>query len=366
MSENFKKVIAYINCENEENEKVIRDARNYENNGADCLFIYNATENEEERESVLALVSDVVRRVDIPVMIGCRISCFEDIKKAFCTGAGYVVLRYDDVCGNDLIKQGCERFGRDAIVLEVNLSQDEKTDFFGDEVMKAADYFGTLLFKHVDVSEKLKKVISGMKVPVIIRDSLIRNDMETLISIDNVSAVATNFYAGKKLPSEDLYTDGMELPAGKDIMKIKRNLKSSGVNVDIFESRLSFADLEKNSDGLVPCIVPDEENDELDINSEDDFEVSENEDYNTNQESIENNYQEESFTQKRIEKRQEEKNKLIGDKKARESNSKKPNTNPYNKERQKQNSPLANNTEEKKTPSPLQKPLEKKKDNKSF
>lgn len=263
MSENFKKVIAYINCENEENEKVIRDARNYENNGADCLFIYNATENEEERESVLALVSDVVRRVDIPVMIGCRISCFEDIKKAFCTGAGYVVLRYDDVCGNDLIKQGCERFGRDAIVLEVNLSQDEKTDFFGDEVMKAADYFGTLLFKHVDVSEKLKKVISGMKVPVIIRDSLIRNDMETLISIDNVSAVATNFYAGKKLPSEDLYTDGMELPAGKDIMKVKRNLKSSGVNVDIFESRLSFADLEKNSDGLVPCIVQDYKNDEV-------------------------------------------------------------------------------------------------------
>lgn len=263
MSEGFKKIISYINCENEQPEKVIREARSYENNGADALFLYSHTENESERENVLTLIKEVVRRVDIPVMAGCRVRSFEDIKKAYYTGAKQVVVCYDDVCDNELLKQGSERFGREAMVLEVNLEAEAMTGFFYDEQLKKAEYYGMLLFKHVDVSEKLKGIIAEQPIPVIIRDSLIRNDMETLISMENVCGVATNFYSEKSLPSENLYSDGEAVPAGKDIMKVKRNLKTSGVNVDIFESSLSFADLEKNSAGLVPCIVQDYRNDEV-------------------------------------------------------------------------------------------------------
>lgn len=263
MSEGYRKIIPYVNCENEHTEKVIRQARSYENNGADALFLYSHTESEEERESFLALVKEVVRRVDIPVMAGCRVKRFEDIKKAFYTGAKHVVVSYEDVCGSDLLKQGCERFGKDAMVLEVNLAPEALSGYFEDSAVNRADYFGMLLFKHVDVSEKLKNSIMSQKVPVIIRDSLIRNDMETLISMDNVFGVATNFYAEKTLPSDNLYTDGEDIPAGRDIMKVKRNLKSEGISVDIFESSLSFADLAKNSDGMVPCIVQDYRNDEV-------------------------------------------------------------------------------------------------------
>ena len=116
------------------------------------------------------------------------------------------------------------------------------------------------MFKHVDVSEKLKRQVLDIKLPVIIRDSLIRNDILSLISIDGVEGVATNFYASKALPSDTPFTDGPSTQAGNGIMLVKRNLKGDGIDVNTFDSKLQFSDLKKNSDGMVPVIVQDYRN----------------------------------------------------------------------------------------------------------
>lgn len=259
----MKKIITYINCENETIENCVNTCREYENNGADELFIYSAAESDEEHENLLALVKEVVRRVDIPVMIGIRVKRFEDIKKAFYTGAKSVVLRYSDIKGNDLIKQGCERFGRDSIIIEVNMDPETATDVFSDKDIFESEYYGGVLFKHVVISEKLKKTIKEMKVPVIIRDSLIRNDILSLISIENVSGVATNFYVSKALPSDVPFVDGPSTQAGAGIMQVKRSLKEDGIEVNTFDSKLKYSDLKKNSDGMVPVIVQDYRNNEV-------------------------------------------------------------------------------------------------------
>ena len=259
----MKKIITYINCENETLESCVNASREYENNGADELFIYNTSESEEERESLLELVKEVVRRVDIPVMIGTRVKRFEDIKKAFYTGAKSVVLQYRDIEGTDLIKQGCERFGKDSIIIEVNMDPETGKDVFGDKDIFDSEYYGGILMKHVVLSEKLKKLISEMKVPVMIRDSLIRNDILSLISLDNVSGIATNYYSQKSLPTETPFIDAETIMAGSGIMKVKRNLKADGVDVNTFDSKLQFSDLKKNSDGMVPVIVQDYRNNEV-------------------------------------------------------------------------------------------------------
>ena len=259
----MKRIITYINCENEPMENVVKSSREYENNGSDELFIYSAAESEKEIESLLATVKEVVRRVDIPVMIGTRVKRFEDIKKAFYTGAQSVVLQYRDIKGTDLIKQGCERFGKDSIIIEVNMDPETATDVFADKDIFDSEYYGGLLFKHVVISEKLKKTILGMKVPVIIRDSLIRNDILSLISLENVEGIATSYYAAKTLPADNLYSDGPSVQAGAGIMQVKRNLKSEGIDVNTFDSKLKFADLKKNSDGMVPVVVQDYRNNEV-------------------------------------------------------------------------------------------------------
>ena len=259
----MKRIITYINCENETRENCVKECREYENAGADEIFIYSAAESDEEKENLLALVKEVVRRVDIPVMIGIRVKRFEDIKKAFYTGAKTVVLRYNDIKGTDLIKQGCERFGRDSIMIGINMDPETHDEFFEDLEIKDSEYYGSLLLKHVDISEKLKKMIKELKVPVVIRDSLVRNDILSLISMDNVEGVATNYYASKRLPSETLFTDGESVMAGSGIMKVKRNLKDDGIDVNTFDSKLKFVDLKKNSDGMVPVVVQDYRNNEV-------------------------------------------------------------------------------------------------------
>ena len=98
---------------------------------------------------------------------------------------------------------------------------------------------------------------------MIIRDSLIRNDILSLISLDNVSGVATSYYAAKALPSETPFTDGPSVQAGTGIMQVKRNLKEDGIDVNTFDSKLKFSDLKKNSDGMVPVIVQDYRNNEV-------------------------------------------------------------------------------------------------------
>ena len=54
--------------------------------------------------------------------------------------------------------------------------------------------------------------------------------------MENVDAVATDYYEKK------------------DIFKIRRMMKEAGIDVETPESPVSFAQLKKNADGLVPVI----------------------------------------------------------------------------------------------------------------
>ena len=53
--------------------------------------------------------------------------------------------------------------------------------------------------KHVTVSPAMNRILERCPLPVIIRDSLVRNDIETLLSLPDCFGVATNFYEGKNV-----------------------------------------------------------------------------------------------------------------------------------------------------------------------
>ena len=116
----FKKILPYINAENETSDSVVRRAVDYERNGADGLFIYNYTVTEAENEEFLHTVKLIVRQVDVPVYIGVRAKRFEDIKKAFYTGATQVVVPYAKISDFAILKEGSDRFGKDKLVVELD------------------------------------------------------------------------------------------------------------------------------------------------------------------------------------------------------------------------------------------------------
>ncbi len=241
----YKKIIPYINAENEVPANVCKLAREYSSGGADGLLIYNYSKNEKTREEFFALAKELSKEIDIPFILGCYVQRLEDVKKAIYTGAEAVQMKYTLLNDKELLKEAAGRFGAQKLIVELDMmdcKDADGTDFFH---ALAEDGVGTVLVKHVALSENTRAKIEGSPLPVIIRDSLIRNDISSLLGISNVVAVSTNFYENK------------------DIMKAKQALKFEGIAVNTLESKVSFSEFKKNADGLVPVIVQDYRSNEV-------------------------------------------------------------------------------------------------------
>lgn len=226
----YKKLIPFINGENELAANVITMAEDYCFAGADELFLYNYSKIESEREEFLAMLKQVERKVDIPFMVGMYAKRFEDVKKAFYTGADRVVIKYEICPDEALIKEAVGRFGADKILVEV----DEELAY--DKISFPVD---TLLVKHVNAGELLAKKLQQCGKQIVIRDSLLRNDLEDLLKLPNVQGVATNYFERKEL------------------FKVKRRMKDAGIEMNTFESAIPFSEFKTDEKGLIPCIVQD-------------------------------------------------------------------------------------------------------------
>ena len=242
-----KEMLAYINAENELEASVVSKACKYERNGMDALFIYNYSANELEREEFLHCMRVVKENVDLPVYIGFRVNRFEDAKKAFYTGAEYLVIPYAYCNDTDVYKSVTDRFGKDRVMIEINASPlgdgmlSDQTFIEKCESLKIKGF----MIKHIELSTPTEQNVAALPFGVLTRDSLVRNDIETLMSLTNVEGVATNYYDGK------------------DISGIKHTLKGNGIEVASFDTDITFADLKKDPQGLVPVVVQDYYNNEV-------------------------------------------------------------------------------------------------------
>ena len=194
----YKKLIPFINGENELAANVVTMAEDYCFAGADELFLYNYSKITEEREEFLATLKEIDKKIDIPFIVGMYAARFEDVKKAFYTGADRVVVKYEICPDEGVIKEAAARFGEDKILVEV----DEGLPF-----EKIAFPVSTLLLKHVNTGEPLNRRIKASGKNFLIRDSLLRNDLEDLLKIEEVQGVATNYFERR------------------DLFKVKRNMK---------------------------------------------------------------------------------------------------------------------------------------------
>ena len=232
-----KKLVAFINAENEYPANIIKLADKYSCDGADGLFIYNYSGDEASREEFLLTVRKIEKQIDIPFCIGVYVDRFEDAKKALYTGASKIVIRKALMPEEDVMSEIISRFGKDKIALEIDM----KADFHTAE--KINEYYdmgiGTVILKHINITQSFKDVVAGSKANILIRDGLIRNDLEELLSMENMDTVMTNYF-------ED-----------KEIYKAKRALKNNGVDIDVFEALIDFSDFKLLDNGLIPVVVQD-------------------------------------------------------------------------------------------------------------
>lgn len=232
-----KKLIPFINAENEMADSVISLADRYSCEGADGLYLYNFSGDEKSREEFLGVVRKIEKQIDVPFVIGLYVERFEDAKKALYTGASKVVIRKALLPEEKELKEIFARFGKEKLAIEIDMKADfqtaEKLDLFYEMG------FGTAILKHIDTTKSFSEAIANTKIEVMIRDGLIRNDLAELFSYQTVQAVMTNYFEEK------------------DIYKAKRSLKKQGIEIEVFESLIDFDDFKLTDAGLIPAIVQD-------------------------------------------------------------------------------------------------------------
>ena len=200
----MKLIAAYIDAAGASADAIVKKATELQNNGIDELVLVNYTTDEAEKESFLDQARELSRAIDIPFLIGASAHRFEDVKKAFYTGARAVILRRSDTEGNDLVKEGSDRFGKGNIYVCEN-----------------------------------GVCVNGKERTLILKDGAASAESAALeLAKDGVDEFAA-------------VLDGI------DIMAYKRELEALGADVNTFKPSISFDELKTGADGLVPCIVQD-------------------------------------------------------------------------------------------------------------
>ena len=232
-----KKIIPFINGENELSSSIVSLADKYSCEGADSLYLYNYTGDEASHEEFLHTLRTIEKDIDIPFIAGVHVNRFEDAKKALYTGASRIVMRRAVLPVEKEMQEITSRFDRDKLAIEIDMQRDPHT---AEQLNQYYDMgFGMIILKHVDVTDKLKQAVSGCKAEIMIRDGLIRNDLAELMSLEHVESVSTNYFEEK------------------DIYKAKRALKSQEIDVAVFETSIDFSDFKLMDNGLIPVVVQD-------------------------------------------------------------------------------------------------------------
>lgn len=218
----------------------------FENDGADEVYIFEISSTDEEHETNIGIIKEIVAECDIQILLGGNVKRLEDVKKYLYAGAKMVILEDSKESNRELVNEASERFGADkvAVLFERKCSDEE--------LCKAANFYfdeGATLFVVSDkLSDEAAKNFSEINIDLLlINDEITKEDVVKYCKV-------TNIYG---------FTSDTILSDTQEIMNIKQELKKDGVDVNVFESKMNYSEFKLNSDGLIPVVVQDYKTNEV-------------------------------------------------------------------------------------------------------
>lgn len=229
-------------------EDPVASARYYNDCGADEIAYFDSKATKEGREPNIRQIRDITRVVDIPLLACGGVRGIEDVKKILYAGANKACINSAAVANPDLVKEVSERFGKNRIIVAIDLStMDEPVEWAMLMEEKGA---GELLLIHnnqvpnyIELVNEIKKQV---RIPVIVSSYATKAEEMTEL-IEKTEAETVSLYSLEKM----------------DIMEIKQDLAASNIEVKTLESELDFSRFTLNSDGLIPVIVQDYKTNEV-------------------------------------------------------------------------------------------------------
>lgn len=234
---NYIQIIPRLNL-----EKPLEMAKYYNNCGADEIALFDSAATKEGREPDIALIKAITRAVDIPLLYCGGIKKLEDVKKVLYAGAAKVCIKSAALADKNIIREVSERFGKDRLIITIDLD-DKNIDPLA--WAKEAKELGAgqllLLSKEKEGYASLaSSIISSVGIPVII--STIDSNKDTVCELlTKTGAAAISLYVDEEV----------------DIMELKQGCSASHIEVNTFESSLSFDTFKLDDKGLIPVIAQD-------------------------------------------------------------------------------------------------------------
>ncbi len=251
-------------------------AKTYNLSGADELVFLDITATLESRDTTVDMARRVANEVFIPFTVGGGIRTCEDIRALLNAGADKVSLNSAAVKNPDFIKEASDMFGSQCIVCAIDVKSREEGFASGYEVVIAGGTKPTGL----DALEWAKKAVALGAGEILLTSmdkdgtkSGYDNKITSLISENVGVPVIASGGAGSLKDFADAINEGKAdavLAASLfhfgeiKIKDLKEYLEGENIPVRKIPKSLDmWAHMKKNSDGLVPAITQDYQNDEV-------------------------------------------------------------------------------------------------------
>lgn len=214
-------------------------AKEYDAQGADELVFLDISATIEKRKTMVEVVKKVAKEIFIPFTVGGGIHTLDDIQQMLLAGADKVSLNSAAILNPSLIQKASEYFGRQCIVLAVDVKQ--RKDHTGWNVYMNAGQKDTGL----DCIEWIKNGVSLGAGEILLtsmdadgtKNGYDVNLYKTISNVVNVPIIASGGCGKKEDMYEVLKTCDAALAASifhyedSNIKNVKQYLKAKGVAI---------------------------------------------------------------------------------------------------------------------------------------
>ena len=221
-----------------DNLEELEDTKNliklYNDSGIDKILIYDLYTEDEEHELNIHTIKELNRLLEIPLCAGGNINRLEDVKKLIYAGCKEVILNGSKPSTAQLAMEASKRFGKEKIIISL-----KNVDYIFKHQKELQESVHEILVMNQEILDSVENLTDI--IYLVEQNELDMDKLTTLLKRDNVRGICGEFI-------NDLETD---------IMKLKTELSRNGIKMDNFDPAISWENLKKNSDGLIPVIVQD-------------------------------------------------------------------------------------------------------------
>lgn len=106
-------------------------AKKYSDAGADELVVLDIAKTLEQLNMRVEMVEEILKVVDIPVIVGGGLASMEEIDRALATGVSGIAINSGAVINPDLINQTAAKYGSERLTVAIDVSYDDaKGDYY--------------------------------------------------------------------------------------------------------------------------------------------------------------------------------------------------------------------------------------------